>query len=102
MPPDLDGPRGAIRRSPGYLAAQVGDEILIMSVERGRYFSLNPWGARIWQLIETPQAMDSVVARLIEEYEVVPELCRREVGVFVAALEERGLVLRDAVTDAGG
>lgn len=84
--------RGVVRRRAGCLAAPVRGQLLLMSVELGRYFGLNALGARIWTLLEAPTSIDALVARLVEEYEVSPEQCRREVGDFVAALAERGLV----------
>jgi hypothetical protein len=41
----------------------------------------------IWELIETPLDIDAVCAQLLDELEVVPEICRAEVEAF---LEETG------------
>jgi hypothetical protein len=43
-----------VRRKGDWLSAMVGDELVMMSAERGNYLGLTPVGARIWELIEEP------------------------------------------------
>lgn len=82
------------RRADGLLAAAVGDELLMMSVELGKYFNLNPVGSRIWELLETPRSVNSLVEALTAEYDVTPDVARREVERFLGDLEERKLLSR--------
>ena len=83
-----------IQRRPGWLSAQVGEEIVMMSVETGDYVGLNSVGARIWELIEAPAELDELCARLEGEFEAPPEVCRRDVETFLAELEARRLITR--------
>ncbi|MES3151820.1 PqqD family peptide modification chaperone [Sphingomonas faeni] len=83
-----------IRKQGDWLAARVGDEILMMSAEQGLYLGLNAVGARIWDLIETPSTADTVCARLLTEFAVEPDLCRVEVDAFLVQLaRHRAIVL---------
>jgi hypothetical protein len=81
-----------LQRSNDLLGAVIGDEMLMMSIEEGCYFSLNAVGARIWELLESPITFDALVARLTAEYDVPADACRREVATFLAALRERGML----------
>lgn len=81
-----------LQRSNDLLGAAVGDELLMMSIEKGSYFSLNAVATRIWELLESPITFDELVARLMQEYEVPADTCRREVERFLAALRERGML----------
>jgi hypothetical protein len=81
-----------VRKQGDWLAANVGDELVMMSAEKGNYIGLNEIGARIWDLIETPQEIELVCARLVEEYEVSPEACRNEVETFLNELVKHGAV----------
>lgn len=81
-----------LRRANGLMTAAVNDELLMMSIERGKYFNLNAVGTRIWELLETPTTLDGLVAMLIDEYDVAPGTVRQEVERFVNALLERGLL----------
>jgi hypothetical protein len=83
-----------IRRRDGWLAAKVGQELVMMSVENGVYIGLNAVGARLWEMIDTPKEVDELCAGLAEEYEVTEEACRAEVESFLADLEQRGAISR--------
>lgn len=81
-----------LQRADDLLGAAVGDELLMMSIEKGSYFSLNAVGTRIWELLESPITFDELVARLTAEYDVPADTCRQEVEKFLAALRERGML----------
>lgn len=84
-----------VRKQGDWLSAKVGDELVMMSAEKGNYIGLSEVGARIWELIETPQDLDAVCAQLQNEYEVVPEVCRAEVETFLNELLKHGAVAFD-------
>jgi hypothetical protein len=81
-----------LRRADGLMTAAVNDELLMMSIEHGKYFNLNAVGTRIWELLETPTTLDGLVAALTTEYDVAPDTARQEVEHFVNALRDRGLL----------
>jgi len=84
-----------IRKQGDWLTAKVGDELTMMSAENGHYIGLSEVGARIWELIETPQDIDAVCAQLETEFEVVPEVCRAEVESFLNELVKYGAIALD-------
>ena len=84
-----------VRKQGDWLAAKVGDELVMMSAEKGNYIGLSEVGARIWELIDTPQEVDAVCAQLQNEYDVAPETCRAEVESFLNELVQHGAVALD-------
>ena len=62
-----------VRKQGNWLAAKVGDELVMMSADKGNYIGLSEVGSRIWELIETPQSWTRSAARLQKEYEVARE-----------------------------
>jgi hypothetical protein len=86
-----------IERQGDWLSARVGDEIMMMSAEKGNYLGVNEVGARIWELIETPSDIDAVCAALQQEFVIEPDICRTEVETFLGEMEKHGAV---AVTRA--
>ena len=84
-----------VRRQGDWLSAKVGDELVMMSAEKGNYIGLSEVGARIWDIIETPNDIEAVCAQLQEEYEVAPETCRAEVDAFLEELEKHGAIALD-------
>jgi len=84
-----------VRRQGDWLSAKVGDELVMMSAEKGNYIGLSEVGARIWELIDTPQEVDAVCAQLQAEYDVAPDICRAEVESFLNELVQHGAVALD-------
>ncbi len=85
-----------VRKQGDWLAAKVGDELVMMSAEKGNYIGLSEVGARIWELIETQQEIDALCARLQDEYDdVTPEACRAEVESFLNELVKHGAIALD-------
>jgi hypothetical protein len=86
---------GLLQRADGLLTAEVGEELLMMSVEQGRYFNLNSVGARIWELLATPMTTAGLMEALTAEYDVDPATALSQIEGFVGALRERGLLVAD-------
>jgi hypothetical protein len=84
-----------VRKQGDWLAAKVGDELVMMSAEKGNYIGLSEVGARIWELIETPRDIDAVCAQLQAEYDVAAEVCRAEVESFLNELVKHGAIALD-------
>jgi hypothetical protein len=81
-----------IHRDGDWLAAKVGDELVMMSAAQGNYIGLSAVGARIWELIETPHTVESLCAALVAEYDVDPATCRAEVDSFLATLGQHNAI----------
>lgn len=86
-----------IHRDGDWLAAKVGDELVMMSAAKGNYIGLSEVGARIWELLETPRSIESLCSALVEEYDVDPVTCRAEVDTFIATLgQHQAIRIHDA------
>lgn len=77
-------------RKGDWLAARIGEDLVMMSVASGCYLGLNDVGARIWDLLESPCDIDLLCLRLEAEYDVAPAVCRAEIETFVAELVRHG------------
>jgi Coenzyme PQQ synthesis protein D (PqqD) len=75
------------------ISGRLHDEMVMMDLEQGKYFSLNPVATRIWELLENPHSADEICGTLMEEYEVEPDHCRSEVIQVLEELLGMGLVL---------
>lgn len=84
-----------VRKQGDWLAARVGDEVLMMSAEQGCYLGLSAVGARIWDLIEAPRSTEDIYAVLEREFVVSPETCRAEVDAFLGDLARRQVIAID-------
>jgi hypothetical protein len=58
-----------ISRSPSVLTAEADGEIVMMSVEQGRYFGLDDIGSDIWGRIEPPCSFAALIEALAAQYD---------------------------------
>ena len=81
-----------IVRSEAIDFTELDDTIVMMDVDEGRYYQLDPVGARVWALIESGPRVAEVCDALAAEYEVAPETCREETGAFLGELSRLAVV----------
>lgn len=86
-------PTTTIMRSPHILASELDDEVVMMDVESGSYFSMPGPSGRIWHLLETEQTVQSISQALVAEYDVSVEKCEADVLPFVNSLFDRDLIV---------
>jgi hypothetical protein len=84
-----------VRKQSDWLTAKIGDELVMMNVEQGNYVGLSEVGARIWELLETPQEVAALCGKLQEEYDVSAETCHTDVDTFLSELAKHGAVELD-------
>jgi hypothetical protein len=74
------------------LSTDLGAESVVLDVDEGEYWSLSPVSARIWALVQEPRSVSSIIEVLLEEYDVDPERCEREVKAVLTDMCTHGLV----------
>jgi hypothetical protein len=87
--------------SPDVIYQDLEGEIVLLHLERERYFGLDTIGARAWQGIVAGEALGRIHAALLEEYEVASEDLDRDLHDLVGRLIEAGLVDVLEPTDDG-
>ena len=92
-------PEYTVRASLRQWSAELAGESVVLNFDDGMYYSLNPIGARIWQLIQDPHKVSDLLATLVNEYDV--EVARCESDLIALLTELRGLSLVE-VQDATG
>ncbi len=76
------------------ISGRLHDEMVMMDLAQGKYFSLNPVATRIWDLLEKPMDADALCVVLIDEYDVEPERCQSEVNEYLDEMERLRLVIK--------
>jgi hypothetical protein len=74
------------KRKAGTISSKVQEEIVMVNVNLGNYYSLNEVASRIWELLETEKSIDEICTFLQEEYEIDLENCREDVSQFIEHL----------------
>jgi hypothetical protein len=78
--------------SPDNLATELGDEIVLLNLQKGAYHGLEGVGPRIWELIQQPRLVSEIHQKLVSEYDVSPEECERDLMEVLSDMAKRGLI----------
>jgi hypothetical protein len=75
------------------MAREVGDEAVILNLNTGTYFGLDPVGARMWRLLSEGKSLAEVCTRLTDEFDVGIDVVDADLRRLVDELLDRGLLI---------
>ncbi len=80
---------------PSHVVIQkVGEETVILNLESGHYFGLDPIGTRMLELLRIHADLQPALDTLDQEYDASPEKLRTDMLDLLQELEEQGLVVK--------
>lgn len=74
------------------------DGAVLLDVEQGVCFSLNPVGLKIWNLLKEGRSADQIADALCQDFSVPRCQLLSDASEFIAALEDKRLVRRPGQT----
>jgi Coenzyme PQQ synthesis protein D (PqqD) len=75
------------------MSCGLDDDAVILSLEKGVYYTLNLCGNRIWSLIQKPVTVGKVRDTLLEEFDVDRATCEEDLVSLLGAMKQEGLVV---------
>lgn len=91
----MDTPLSAISvvvASKEQVSCALGDDAAILNMKNSVYYGLDPVGARIWTLLREPRSIQQVCAAIVDEYDVEPQRCERDVLELLEKMRSEGLI----------
>ena len=85
-------PSAQFVRSPDVIASEVDGELVLISIEDGRYYGLDPVGSEIWRQLEAPRSLGALIEALQAHFEGDAATVERETIAFVDQLAAQSLV----------
>jgi Coenzyme PQQ synthesis protein D (PqqD) len=73
-------------------AAEVDNEIVLISASSGEFFAIKGSGVEIWNLLDSSGDVDAIVSGLIAQFAIDPQSARSEVEDFLSQLQTLGFV----------
>lgn len=89
MPITLDS---LVVQSPLCLSAAMAEEVVLMTVEGGVYFGLDPVGGDIWHRIAAPCLVRDLCTALCADYDGPAAIIEADVLALLTTLTESGVV----------
>ena len=81
-----------IARSSELVSSDIDGEVVMMSIENGKYYGLDKTGSRIWELLENQFSVSGLIDQLLLEFAVDRETCERDVVAFLEQLDEDNML----------
>lgn len=80
-------------KSPSMVFRKVAEEFILVPIRNnagdlGSIYTLNPVGARIWELIDGRKRVREITEALVEEFEVEEEEAEADAAQFLQQLEQ--------------
>ena len=74
------------------VSSEVDGQVVILNIDSGHFFQLNPMASTIWDLLDTPKDLATIVAQLAVRFEMGGADCRTELADFIDAMQTKGLL----------
>ncbi len=81
-----------VSRAEGFTTAPVQDELMMLNVDQGAYYSLDPIAADIWRILEQPTQVSALTEQLQKRYSVSTEECQADVLDFLETMLSNGMI----------
>lgn len=82
-------------RQPGFVAANLGEELAMLDMAHGAYLGFNATAAHLWRLLDQPCTLGALCDAMMAEFDVDPERCRSEVAELLDQLVAQGMLRVD-------
>ena len=77
----------------GVVTSAVGQELLLLSLESGVYYSLNAVGTSIWEHVTQGRSVADIIAAIVIEFDVTAYVAARDLRRFLDDLSGMGLLV---------
>jgi hypothetical protein len=84
-----------LKPAPHVLFQELDGDMVLLNLETERYYGLDEVGARFWQLLAEHGDLETLVPRMLAEFEVEEAALRSDLSALVAELSAAGLLVRE-------
>ncbi len=81
-----------IVRSNNFITSTVDNEVMMMSIEKGVYFSLDDIGSLIWEQISEPTHVSALCTHLSTQFNVDLNQCQTDTLAFLNDLAAEDMI----------
>lgn len=81
-----------VAASPRQISCELSDETVILHLEDGVYYGLNPIASRVWELVQEPRTVRVIRDSLLAEYEIEESTCTQDLLDLLRQLQRWKLI----------
>jgi len=84
--------KSVVKAAKDQVSADLEGEAVILNLQNGVYYGLNPVGAYVWGLLTEPRTVKEIQSAVLEEYDVESDRCERDLLDLLEKLATEGLI----------
>jgi Coenzyme PQQ synthesis protein D (PqqD) len=81
-----------LRISKEIIFQELEGEAVLLNMQNGIFFGLNPVAKRMWELLNELGQAEEVLKQLLQEYDASEEQLRKDLVDFIEKLKSKGLI----------
>jgi hypothetical protein len=81
-----------VQRDPEVIAAEAGEDIVMVSIANGCYYGVSDVARDIWEAIDSPKKISDLIDELIRSYNVDRSSCEEQTLSFLENLRDERLL----------
>lgn len=75
-----------------YVWKEVGDRVVVLNLDSGRYYSLNSTGSLIWRALMEGLSIDQIGGRVCEMFDVDKKAAQNDAGEMIRQFLSRKMI----------
>jgi hypothetical protein len=68
-----------VKQSQSQISAELDGDVVLMSIDQGKYYNLNAMASQIWKFLDTPIAVEALCDGLVKEFDEPEDIIRADV-----------------------
>ena len=84
-----------VSRNPDIASEEIDGDVVMMSLSQDAFFGLNPVGAAIWELLESPVSIAHIIAHIQEIFDISAQQCQSDILSFMQDMADKKTILID-------
>lgn len=81
-------------KKPSAVSTKIGEELVVLEINTGVYYSLNESGIQIWEILSEPASLSEIISLFGEVYDIPGDEGLDSIRNLIADLETSGLIER--------
>ncbi len=86
-----------MRGSESVREVQDQDGSVLLDIDQGTCYSMNPVGSKIWEMLKAGSSLEQIVDKLSAEFDVPHQELHADVAEFIETLQKRNLLTTEPV-----
>lgn len=84
-----------VKKTDNLLQAEMGEEMVMMSLENNAYYGFDKVGRVIWEMMVTPMSLAQIVEKLTDRFAVSTDQCFADILPFFEKLLAEGMIVAE-------